>query len=60
MSLPTYDINSTEAGGAFETYAGEEILDEMDRKRIEVATIIITMFDAFGQGGDYITLGELV
>jgi DNA-binding NarL/FixJ family response regulator len=59
MSMPTFDISSREPGGPFRTFGGEEILKEMRRKSVKCKIIILTQFESFGQGKDFITLEEL-
>jgi len=59
MTMPTFDIGGREKGGRERRYAGQEILEEMDRKEIAVPVIIVTQFEQFGQGDDRVTLQEL-
>ena len=59
MSMPTYDISSTEAGGRPRPFAGRDILRYMDRKKIKVPVIIVTQFETFGEAEETISLSEL-
>lgn len=59
MSMPTYDITSTESGEPYRAFAGKEILSEMKRKKVSARTIIVTQFENFGQDEDITTLEEL-
>ena len=59
MSLPTFDINEDEDGFQVDPFAGQSILAEMDRRNIKVRTVVITMFETFGEGNDLMTLSEL-
>ena len=59
MSIPTWDRSSKESGGNYEKFGGYKILKETVRKRKSVRTILITMFDDFGEGDTSITLSEL-
>jgi DNA-binding NarL/FixJ family response regulator len=56
MSLPTYDISSSEPGGRPRPFAGREILEELDRKRRDCHVIVVTQFETFGQGDEQTTL----
>lgn len=49
MSLPRYDTCNGESVDEFETFAGREILSEMDRRNIKTKVIVITSFDVFGE-----------
>lgn len=59
MTMPTYDISSTEKGGRTRAYAGMEILGEIKRKKINLKVIIVTQFENFGEGGNIMTLEEI-
>lgn len=59
MSIPTWDKSSEESGGNYEKFGGYKILKESTRKKKSVKTILITMFDDFGEGDTSITLSEL-
>lgn len=59
MSLPTYDISMREEGGPFLAYAGEEVLGEMQRRRIRTNVIVVTQFNSFGEGRDKMSLEQL-
>lgn len=59
MSLPTFDVKSGEDGYKFIKRAGEDILVELKRKKNSAKVIIVTQFDSFGEGLDYIELKTL-
>jgi CheY-like chemotaxis protein len=59
MTMPTFDMSNKERGGRERRYAGQLILDELDRKEIIIPVIIVTQFEQFGDGKDRVTLGEL-
>lgn len=58
MTMPMYDKSEYEHGGNTEAFAGEKILNEMRRRRIKVKTIVVTMFESFGENSVF-TLNEL-
>lgn len=59
MSIPTWDISIYEPGGYFEKFGGYKILREITRKAKAIPTILITMFDDFGDSDSSITLSQL-
>lgn len=60
MSMPIYDVTPTEPGGGKpESFAGSEILAQMRLRGIEIPTIVVTMFDKFGDEPTQISLEEL-
>lgn len=59
MSMPIFDKTNNESGGFFERFAGEKILREMLRKKMTTKTILLTMFESFGEGYKTITLQTL-
>jgi CheY-like chemotaxis protein len=59
MTMPTFDIGIDEDGGRPQPLAGQEILRQMDRRKISVPIIVVTQFDKFGDGSDSHTLEEL-
>lgn len=58
MSLPLHDSNSI-YDDDFETYAGLDILEEIERLGLEIKVIIITAFDVLGEGDEKKTLKQL-
>lgn len=61
MSMPNYDITPTEpTGGEPERFAGEVLLAQMKLRRINTPTIVVTMFDAFGDSPSKVSLKQLV
>lgn len=60
MSMPNYDIGIDEpSGGTPESYAGKEILMQMKLRNITSPTIVVTMFESYGEGGDKKSAKEL-
>jgi DNA-binding NarL/FixJ family response regulator len=59
MSLPTYDITPGEDAYKFRHIAGYDILSELKRKRKTSKVIIMTQFERFGEGKQYISLSNL-
>ncbi len=59
MSLPMYEVRAGESGFDAPSFAGEEILAEMHRKRITGSVVVITQFDTFPEGAGVTTLPEL-
>ena len=50
MTMPNYDPTVREpTGGVPESYGGKEILMQMKLRRISIPTIVITMFDSYGE-----------
>lgn len=60
MSLPNYDILSSEKSGKDRTYGGLDLLHEMRRRKITTKVIIITQFDIFGEIGEKKGLTQLI
>jgi CheY-like chemotaxis protein len=61
MSMPTYDISQLEpSGGAPEGFAGRELLAQMRLRSINIPTIIVTMFDSFGEVQKRVSLEQLI
>lgn len=59
MSIPTFDKTPAESGGPYEKFGGYKILREIIRKKRPVKTILITMFDDFGESDLSITLSQI-
>lgn len=59
MSVPTWDKTIHEPGGNFEKFGGYKILKEITRKNRAIDTVLITMFDDFGESDNSITLSQL-
>jgi hypothetical protein len=59
MSIPTWDKSPIEPGGNFEKFGGYKILKEIVRKGKSIDTILITMFDDFGESDTSITLSQI-
>jgi len=59
MSMPTFDISSSESGGRAQPFGGELLLFEMLRRNILTKVIVITQFNLFGEGDEEISLDDL-
>ncbi len=59
MSIPTFDKTPVESGGPYEKFGGYKVLREIIRKQRPVKTILITMFDDFGESDLSITLSQI-
>jgi DNA-binding NarL/FixJ family response regulator len=60
MSMPTYDISLREpTGGVPESFAGRELLAQMKLRSIQTPTIVVTMFDSFGEKPNRISIEQL-
>jgi CheY-like chemotaxis protein len=61
MSMPNFDVSLDEPqGGAPESFAGKELLAQMKLRGIHVPTVILTMFDSFGDQRSKVSLDQLV
>ncbi|MDO8653177.1 MAG: hypothetical protein Q7R66_13410 [Undibacterium sp.] len=60
MSMPNFNTTDEDpSGGAPEHFAGREILAQMKLRGIQIPTIVITMFDLFGENPDKISFSQL-
>ena len=59
MSLPTFDIGPTEAGGRPQGFGGLELIRNMELEGIECPTIVLTGYEAFAKSGGQVTLDGL-
>ncbi len=59
MSIPTWDKTPTDYGSTYQKFGGYKILKELKRKQKTIPTILITMFDDFGDSDNSISLEEL-
>ncbi len=60
MSMPSFDIAEHEPGGGTpEHFAGRDLLAQMKLRKIYVPTVIVTMFDSFGEKGSEKSLNQL-
>jgi len=60
MSFPNYDVSPAEpSGGNPEHFAGRELLAQMRLRGIDIPSIVITMFDSFGEKGSKMSLEQL-
>ncbi|WP_434579353.1 response regulator [Pseudomonas sp. Z5-35] len=61
MSMPNYDVSPSEpSGGSPESFAGSELLAQMKLRGIQIPTVVVTMFDAFGDNSSKVSLDQLV
>jgi CheY-like chemotaxis protein len=60
MSMPSYDVSSREpTGGVPESFAGRDLLAQMKLRSIRTPTIVVTMFDSFGEKPNKISIEQL-
>ena len=59
MSMPTFDVSNRDRGGRTRAYAGRDILEEMQRRKITGKVIVVTQFETFGEGEERKTLDQL-
>ena len=61
MSLPLYDNDDVKYAddNEFETFGGNCVLDELDRRELKCKTIVITAFDILGEGINQIALPQV-
>jgi len=59
MSLPNFEIDGTEEGGRFRSYAGREILEQMRRRKINAPVIVLTQYETFSPESKPRTLTQL-
>lgn len=61
MSMPNYDISIDEPGGGTpESFAGSDLLSQMKLRGIQTPTIVVTMFDKFGDEPNRMSLPQLI
>jgi CheY-like chemotaxis protein len=60
MSMPNFDVSEREpSGGAQENFAGRDLLTQMKMRQRKVPTIVVTMFDGFGEGAGRVSIDDL-
>ncbi|QZN79735.1 hypothetical protein K5K93_14105 [Stenotrophomonas sp. DR822] len=60
MSMPNFDVGAGEpSGGAQENFAGRDLLMQMKMRQRMMPTIIVTMFDGFGEGQSRVSIEDL-
>ncbi|WP_256009440.1 hypothetical protein [Desertivirga xinjiangensis] len=59
MSIPTFDKSLEESGGYYEKFGGYKVLKEVSRKKKAIKTVLITMFDDFGESDESVTLNQI-
>lgn len=59
MTIPLWEKGSSDFGGNYEQFGGERILREMKRRKKEMPTILVTMFDIFPSPEGNITFEQL-
>ncbi len=61
MSMPNYDVSPDEPGGGTpESFAGIDLLAQMQLRGIHTPTIVVTMFDKFGDEPNRLSLKQLI
>ncbi|MCC5084769.1 hypothetical protein [Xanthomonas campestris] len=58
MSLPNHDAAAGDLSGT-EHFAGRDLLKQMKFRDIRLPTIVVTMFDSFGEGVNAVSFDEL-
>lgn len=60
MSMPNFDPSDVEPGGGKpESFAGSDLLAQMKLRKIEIPTIVVTMFDKHGDEPNRLSLDQL-
>jgi CheY-like chemotaxis protein len=59
MSLPTFDVDSTEPGGRPQPFGGIEVMRHMELYGLTIPTIVITAYEAFVKSGRKVDLEAL-
>jgi len=60
MSMPNYDASPVEPGGGKpESFAGSDLLAQMKLRKIDIPTIVVTMFDKHGEEPNRLSLKQL-
>lgn len=59
MSLPTYDLGPSETGGRPQSFGGRELLRYIDRMNIVTPVIVVTQYERFNKGQEYLDLDGL-
>ena len=59
MTMPTFDLAPSEAGGRPRDFAGKDILWELDRNGLRIPAIVVTGFPFFGEGPEQQNRDEL-
>jgi CheY-like chemotaxis protein len=59
MSIPTREGDANSLINNFEQLGGYQILSEMKRKKKQIPTILITMFNEFGVNSSFFNLNEI-
>lgn len=59
MSMPTFELSTSESGGTYRHYAGRDMLKEIKRRSLQTQVIVVTMYESFGEGDDVLSLDEL-
>lgn len=60
MSMPNYDASTSEPGGGKpESFAGSDLLAQMKLRKINIPTILVTMFDKHGDEPNRLSLEQL-
>lgn len=59
MTIPLWEKGNNDLGGNYEQFGGEKVLREMKRRKLNLPTILFTMFDVFPTMDGNTTFDEL-
>lgn len=59
MTIPLWEKGNNDLGGNYEQWGGERILREIKRHKLNIPTILFTMFDVFPTMDGTLTFEEL-
>ena len=59
MSLPTFDIDETESGGTPRPFGGIDVMRNLSRLDLQVATVVFTGYQSFEDDSGVITIDIL-
>lgn len=56
MTMPTFDVGKNEPGGKPQPFAGRNVLDQIARHDITTKVVVITQFETFGVGRQFVDI----
>lgn len=60
MSMPVFDMTHDDpTGGGHQSFAGKDILEQMDLRGIDLPVVVVSQFGSFGKGANSVTLSTL-
>jgi CheY-like chemotaxis protein len=59
MTMPTFDLSSSETGGRVRPFAGRDLLEQLTRRGIPCRAVVVTGFEILGEGENQKTLSAL-